>query len=110
MDKYLHDWYKNNANFAKELAGLMNFEKEGNIVESKLTGKQVCVTGKLNIYVNRDALIADLEAHGGKFSKSVTAKTDYLVNNDVGSSSSKNKKAKELRIPIIDEKTFKGLL
>ena len=85
MNRWFYNWYDCNANTAKELAGIMHFEKENKIVESKLTGKQLCVTGKLYLYQNRDALVADLEAHGGKFVKSISAKTDYLVNNDTES-------------------------
>ena len=54
-------------------------------------------------YENRDALKTALEQAGAKVAGSVSAKTSYLINNDVSSSSGKNKKAKELNIPIISE-------
>lgn len=72
-------------------------------ISNSLEGKIIVITGKLKTYKNRDALKADIEAHGGKVSGSVTKKTDYLVNNDVTSTTAKNKTAKELGIPIITE-------
>lgn len=64
------------------------------------------ITGKLKMYKNRDALKAEIEAHGGKVSGSVTKKTDYLINNDVTSTTAKNKTAKELGVQIISEEDF----
>ena len=58
------------------------------------------------IHKNRDELVKRITEHGGKVTGSVTAKTDYLINNDNMSTSSKNKKAKELGIPIITEEEF----
>ncbi|MGN0715310.1 MAG: BRCT domain-containing protein, partial [Anaerovoracaceae bacterium] len=73
-------------------------------------GLTFVITGSLNHYANRDALKGEIEAAGGKVAGSVSAKTSYLINNDVTSGSGKNKKAKELGIPIIDEETVKGWL
>jgi DNA ligase (NAD+) len=70
---------------------------------NSLEGKVIVITGKLKQYKNRDALKAAIEAHGGKVSGSVTKNTSYLVNNDVTSTTAKNKTAKELGIPIITE-------
>ncbi|MCI8646110.1 MAG: NAD-dependent DNA ligase LigA [Firmicutes bacterium] len=81
-------------------------ETEGQIFE----GKTFVITGSLNYYENRDALKAIIEERGGKAAGSVSKKTDYLVNNDIESSSSKNKKAKELGIPIITEEDFMKML
>ena len=61
-------------------------------------------------FANRDAVKASVEAAGGKTASSVSAKTNYLINNDINSSSSKNKKAKELDIPIITEEDFIKML
>ena len=61
------------------------------------------ITGSLNHFDNRDALKDRLEKAGARVAGSVSAKTSYLINNDVTSSSGKNKKAKELGIPIISE-------
>ena len=69
-----------------------------------------CITGKLTHYKNRDALKAEIISRGGKVTDSVTAKTSYLVNNDINSTSAKNKKAKELNIPIITEEDLIKLL
>ena len=70
---------------------------------NSLEGKVIVITGKLKQYKNRDELKAAIEAHGGKVSGSVTKNTSYLVNNDVNSTTAKNKTAKELNIPIITE-------
>ena len=72
----------------------------------KLAGMTFVITGSLEHYENRDALKAEIESMGGKVAGSVSAKTTYLINNDIHSSSSKNKKAKELNIPIITEKEY----
>ena len=64
------------------------------------------MTGSLNYFANRNELKEQIEKRGGKVTGSVTGKTDYLINNDTASSSSKNKKAKELGIPIISEEDF----
>lgn len=69
----------------------------------KLAGKTFCITGTLEKFNNRDEMKTKIEELGGKVTGSVTSKTNYLINNDLESSSSKNKKAKELGIPIITE-------
>ncbi|WP_304507270.1 NAD-dependent DNA ligase LigA [Anaerotignum sp.] len=74
--------------------------------DSLVKGLTFVVTGDLSAFPNRKALAASIEARGGKVTGSVTKKTDYLINNDVYSSSSKNGKAKELDIPIISEADF----
>ena len=71
-----------------------------------LAGQVIVITGSLELYENRNALKDAIEAKGGKVTGSVTAKTNYLINNDIASTSSKNKKAKELGVPIITEKEF----
>lgn len=74
--------------------------------DSSLDGKVFVVTGSVEHFANRKELQALIEAKGGKVTGSVTAKTSYLINNDVTSNSSKNKKAKELGVPIISEVDF----
>ena len=81
-------------------------EKSGNTLE----GKTFCVTGRVHIWKNRDELSAAVTAAGGKVTSSVSSKTDYLVNNDIDSTSSKNLKAKELGIPIITEEQLMEML
>lgn len=75
-----------------------------------LEGLTFCITGKLKLSKNRDALKELIISCGGKVTDSVTSKTNYLINNDINSTSAKNKKAKELNIPIITEEDFKKLL
>ena len=77
---------------------------------SNIEGKTFVITGSLNTYENRNALKDLIESLGGKVAGSVSAKTDYLINNDVTSNSSKNKKAKELNVQIISEEDFNELI
>jgi len=74
--------------------------------DSPVSGKTFVVTGSLSHFENRDALKRFIEERGGKVTGSVTKKTDYLINNDAASTSSKNKKAAELGIPILTEEGF----
>ncbi len=76
----------------------------------KLEGLTFVITGSLHHYSNRNALKEELEAQGGKVTGSVTSKTDYLINNDLTSPSAKNKKARELGIPILSEEDILGML
>lgn len=73
-------------------------------------GMTFVITGSVEHFANRKELQAAIEARGGKATGSVTAKTTYLINNDVTSNSSKNKKAKELGIPIISEQDFLNMM
>ena len=85
----------------------INFEEvQESQEEQSLAGMNFVITGSLNRFENRDALKAVIEAKGGKVTGSVTSKTNYLINNDALSNSSKNKKAKELGIEIITEDEF----
>jgi len=76
--------------------------------ESALTlqGKVFVVTGSLEHFDGRSALKELIESRGGKVTGSVTGKTTCLINNDIASNSSKNKKAKELEVPIVTEEDF----
>ena len=78
--------------------------------EAIFEGKTFCITGSVNHYKNRNELKAVIEERGGKVTGSVTSKTHYLINNDTTSNSSKNRKAKELQIPIISEEDFIRML
>lgn len=78
--------------------------------ENLIAGKTFVVTGAVNHYKSRRELSADIEAAGGKVTGSVSKKTDYLINNDAASSSSKNVAAKKLGIPIITEEEFLNML
>ena len=77
---------------------------------SGIAGKTFVITGAVHIWKNRNELKDYIEANGGKTASAVSAKTDYLINNDVTSGSSKNKKAKELGIPIITEEEFRDMV
>ena len=81
-------------------------EEKQEVYEKKLQNLTFCITGKVSIWKNRDELSAFIENLGGKVTGSVSKNTDYLINNDVNSTSAKNNKAKELGIPIISEQTF----
>ena len=72
----------------------------------KLTGKTFVITGSLHNFKNRDALKDAIEEKGGKVASAISKNTNYLINNDINSSSSKNVKAKQLNIPIITEEEF----
>ena len=86
---------------------LVTFETETPSAESQiLVGKTFVITGSVEQFANRSEAKAFIESLGGKVTGSVTSKTDYLINNDSTSGSSKNKKAKELGIPILTEVEF----
>ena len=78
--------------------------------ESVISGKTFVITGSLDHFENRDACKAKIESLGGKTAGSVSKNTDYLINNDSTSSSSKNKKAAELGIPVITEEEFLAMI
>lgn len=83
---------------------------ESNHTQNTLQGKIFVITGSLEKYSNRDELKSVIESYGGKVSGSVSAKTFALINNDIESSSSKNKKAKSLGVQIINEEQFMQLI
>lgn len=84
----------------------INFEEiKTKEINSNIKGKTFVITGKLQS-MNRDTLKNKIESAGGKVTGSVTSKTDYLINNDKDSTSSKNLNAKKLDVPIITEKEF----
>lgn len=102
------------ANHSEEVYALAN-EMNFIVEETKssginLNGKSFCITGSLEHFANRDALVQSIEAHGGKYVSSVSKKTDYLINNDKTSTSGKNKKAMDLNIPIISEEDFINMI
>lgn len=81
-------------------------QKTLNAEAQTLAGKVIVITGTLSLFENRNALKEAIEEKGGKVTGSVTSKTSYLINNDNLSTSSKNKKAKELGVTIITEQEF----
>ena len=96
--------------FLRLLAELQIQKEETNEEEQTWKGMNFVVTGSLVHFANRNELKEQIEKKGGKVTGSVTKKTNYLINNDTASSSSKNKKARELKIPIISEETFLEML
>ena len=71
-----------------------------------MQGLTFVITGSVEHFANRNEVKAEIEKRGGKVTGSVTSKTSYLINNDTTSNSSKNKKARELGIPVLSEETF----
>lgn len=92
------------------LAELTIEQEQAEEEEQVFAGKTFVITGSLNHFSNRKELQELIESKGGKAVGSVSAKTSYLINNDVTSSSSKNKKARELGIPILSEEDFLEML
>ena len=76
----------------------------------KFAGVNFVITGSVNHFANRAEVKEEIEKRGGKVTGSVTSKTNYLINNDVNSTSSKNRKARELGVPIISEEEFLNML
>lgn len=105
MAENLEKYFKKNETKVKALMREFTFMQE-ETSENTLDGLTFVITGKLNHYENRDALKNEIEKKGGKVAGSVSSKTNYLINNDIHSTSGKNKKAKELGIPIITEEEF----
>ncbi len=97
---------ENNAILNHLMAELKLEKPETGNQDQNLDGKVFVITGTLNHFENRNELKELIESRGGKVTGSVTSKTDYLINNDIHSTSGKNKKAKELDVEIIDEETF----
>lgn len=107
MDNYFEKQCDKIWQLSKEFV----FETKGNYkTNDLLNGKTFVITGSLNHYSNRNELKEVIESNGGKVSGSISSKTSYLINNDIDSTSSKNKKAKSLGIPIINEEDFANML
>lgn len=97
---------EDNMKRLEHLLSHLTFEKVKTESTQSLEGKQFVITGSVEHFANRSQLKEYIEERGGKVTGSVTSKTDYLINNDTTSSSSKNKKAKDLGIPILSEEDF----
>ena len=114
----LVEYFQNNKDEIDELLKYITFKTSGTANSfiagaannSKLNGKSFCITGSLNLIKNRDQFVSLVEGNGGEYMSSVKKGLDYLVNNDINSDSSKNKKAKELGIKIIDERSFLAMI
>lgn len=97
---------KNKAEWNRLLAEVIIPAEEPTGTEQIFAGLSFVITGNVEHFANRDEVKDVIEARGGKVTGAVTSKTNYLINNDTLSSSSKNKKAKELGIPILSEQDF----
>ena len=96
--------------FEKLLEEVIIPKEEGEKTEQIFENMNFVVTGSVNHFANRSEVKEVIEARGGKVTGSVTSKTNYLINNDIESTSSKNKKARDLGIPIISEEDFLRML
>jgi DNA ligase (NAD+) len=106
IDELSKEEFKNELD---KLIKEVKFIDETNNQNKTLEGLTFVITGTLNTFENRDKLIEYIESLGGKVVNSISSKVNYLINNDVSSTSTKNTKAKELNIRIISEEDFKNL-
>lgn len=108
----IHNWFATmyQEDRIPQLVRNLHFVSNDNETNNSLEGMTFVITGSLNHFENRDALKKELESRGAKVSGSVSAKTSFLINNNVDSTSSKNKKAKQLNIPIVNEEYIIGML
>ena len=111
MCKNLNEYLDKHFGNIDDLAGKMHFVlPKVHSTNTSLDNKTFVITGSLNTFTNRDAAKEWIETHGGKVSGSVSAKTSYLVNNNIISTSGKNKKAIELGIKIITEDELRNMV
>ena len=107
--RYFED--ERNAAAFDSLTAQLNLRKESAAtIPQILSGKTFVITGSVNHFKNRNELKDRIISLGGKAASSVSSKTDYLINNDVTSTSSKNKKARKLGIPILSEEDFLAMI
>lgn len=109
--KSFADYFADERNLRqlRNLRAYLTFESEAGEISRAFAGKTFVITGSVTRFANRSELKAYIETRGGKVTGSVTSHTDYLINNDTASASSKNKKAKEFGIPILSEEEFLGM-
>ena len=103
-----------NKNVFLQLLQVVKIQQPAPVVQntnanSQIAGKTFVVTGSVQHYNNRNELQAEIESLGGKVASSVSKNTDYLINNDINSTSGKNAKAKSLGIPIISEEQYRAM-
>lgn len=111
-NKNIHNWFHTmyQEDHIPQLVRNLHFISNDNESDNSLAGMTFVITGSLTHFENRDALKKELESRGAKVSGSVSTKTSFLINNNVDSTSSKNKKAKQLNIPIVNEEYIIGML
>lgn len=106
LNKNIHSYWDAHIKEIHALARLMKWESERNAASNELDELSVVITGKLELFKNRQELKDAILSKGGRVTDSVTSKTTVLINNDSASESSKNKKAKFLGIPVLTESEF----
>lgn len=106
MIQYMRDFDYTESDELYSFMNIVPYRQEEITTNNSITGKTFVITGKLTRFKNRVALKRDIESHGGKVTESVSKNTDYLINNDIKSTSTKNKKALDLNIPIISEDEY----
>lgn len=107
------EWFagEENKEILRDLLENLHLETPSVIVgEQVLKDKTFVITGDVSHFANRSELKEFIEERGGKVTGSVTGKTTYLINNDVNSTSGKNKKARELNVPVISEEEFLAMV
>ena len=111
-NRNIHTWFHTmyQEDRVPQLVRNLHFISNYTESDNSLVGVTFVITGSLNHFENRDKLKRELESRGAKVSGSVSAKTNFLISNDIDSTSSKNKKAKQLNIPIVDEEYIIGML
>ena len=111
-NKNIHNWFHTmyQEDRIPQLVRNLYFVSNNVKNDNSLSGMTFVITGSLNHFENRDALKKKLESRGAKVSGSISAKTNFLINNNIDSTSSKNKKAKQLNISIVDEEYIIGML
>ncbi|MBO6134845.1 MAG: NAD-dependent DNA ligase LigA [Lachnospiraceae bacterium] len=108
LAKSIKDFFSdtNNKRILDDITKEVKIKKDSIKGAAKLNGMTFVITGSLENFENRDELVKAIEDNGGKTATSVSKNTNYLINNDVTSNSTKNKKAKELGVKIISENDF----
>lgn len=111
-NKNIHNWFYTmyQEDRIPQLVRNLHFIDNNTETNNSLAGMTFVITGSLNHFENRDALKRELESRGAKVSGSVSEKTSCLINNDINSTSSKNKKAIQLKIPIVNEEYIVKML
>ena len=106
MDNFLKTFDYSEADRISKILIIETPVVNNTLINSKLQGKTIVITGKLTNFKNRDELKSIIEKAGGKVGSSITGKTDLLINNDVNSNSAKNNAAKQRGIAILSEADF----
>lgn len=109
MSSAINQFVAENEGRIRPLLPVLNIAPEQPRAAGGLGGRTFCITGKLLHFPNRDALVAEIEARGGKVVSGVSARTDYLITNDKDSGSSKNQKAAKFGTRILSEEDFLAL-